>query len=347
MTTKVILDHGATLERISSILTKYEHKVGLDNLEFIGAVPGTDTITTLPSTFPEGDYRYKVCTTVKKGKREGKRLIDIVSENSFTYRSAESYYGSKSCRAVNAVEKAENSWIMPFSFKNEHINNLLVLYSMAFWTGCVNYGYVEVNPCQYNKDALDRCLGGLGNLSFSVHNDVYYITDTSLSRELALLGLPLQQGKKASIRDFNMPWFVDFMFGNHFKDDSMQRIEEFRKIFLYSLLSDRTRNIRCKDSLGVNLIGSRTKIIGERMVKKVAEQFMMTFNDMQLSDNDFLTDRVYKNRPPSKQRFENRIYLRRQNMHTLIKSFTGKFDYESLPHVEVKRLAGQELCGFL
>ena len=86
---------------------KVVDKTNLDDVIFVGTSYASNVLTTLPSTYPKGDYRYAVCKTVKEGKAANLSLAEINRDNPMWERNAREiassyYYG---CTALVGIYK--------------------------------------------------------------------------------------------------------------------------------------------------------------------------------------------------------------------------------------------------
>ncbi|MBW2974999.1 hypothetical protein KY366_04750 [Candidatus Woesearchaeota archaeon] len=285
------------------------------------------------------------------------------------------YYNENIPRSVSSVDVATKRGIIPFGYNNPKIRYLNALFALAFWTGNISQGLVNTKPCDTNegivKDVLDK-LGykkrednsgkrGLASTDPKKEDGKYAIPKpqnyqlccSAASRSFGILGLPYREGRKASNKDFRIPWYALFMSGlleegQKFDDRSVGYSQEFQKIFIYALLSDKT-NVG-GDTVLVNLMGSHSENIGKGLTGTTSRILMNVFPGVQISeDNQITTEQVFKGRDD--YNFRNTIYIEDKNwmpfIDTLEKDSGQSFDPKEPSYMEVRRLSGIALRGLV
>jgi|GEM_PF-6807702 hypothetical protein len=75
----VILDNSLAEANARQLLARMP-LVNLDDIVFVGEHPALNTITTLPSTFPEGDLRHATWEATQRGIQEGRTVAALVRD---------------------------------------------------------------------------------------------------------------------------------------------------------------------------------------------------------------------------------------------------------------------------
>ncbi|MBI2135487.1 hypothetical protein HYU06_00255 [Candidatus Woesearchaeota archaeon] len=328
---QVIFDHNQSKKKLRRILKSSGQMVDLESIVLVGDEPDANTITTLPSTFPRGDFRYKVCSLVKREKQAGKTVTQICRDHpGLKIGEVRNYFYKTNARSANSVEAAIEQGILPFSYNNPNIDSLNTLFALAFWTGCVSHSSVDVHPSEYNKPVLERLVNSLGYTlvnsdergiqqpGYTVEKDAYRLISSALARIFGLLGIPFQQGNKLQIKEFEIPWYAQFMqaglFGKRqdFNKASQARVNAFCRIFCYALLSDKTCNAKMREGVGIDLMTTSTMKTGKKLTTDVANMLMQAFPSLSIPDNHRMTTRK------NDYSFKNRIYLYSTDMPIII-----------------------------
>lgn len=354
-----ILDHEKAASAAKHVLKISGDNLSLDSIIFVGEFPSLNTITTLPSTFPDGDLRYKVWVITQREKKSGKTVAEIVREQKLPKALVHSYYYGSTPYAARSVFSATEEGILPFSYKNPNIDNLNSLFALAFWTGCVTQGIVQVRPNELNKSTLDAILNSLGyshiensdrseqqKKSYTVEKNIYYVLSSALARTFGLLGLPYERGHKAAMATFDIPWYADFMYGRMFfrdgqgfDDASREKVEKFRRAFCYALLSDKTVTANMKNGVSVELMGTYSMEKGTEITRKVATMLMKAFPGLEIPDENLMTTKKGHQRDT----YRNRIFLYSGNITPLMEQLrvTSSHDADSRKplYLQIRELA--------
>lgn len=358
----VIVNHEKAVSKAKHVLEISGNELSLDSIIFVSEYPSLNTITTLPSTFPDGELRYKVWAITQREKKSGKTVAEIVREQKLPRALLKSYYYGNTPYAARSVISAVEEGILPFSYKNPNIDNLNALFALAFWTGCVIQGIVQVRPNDFNKRPLEDILNSLGysniehsdiseqqKKSYTVQKNVYYVLSSALARAFGLLGLPYERGHKAAMTTLDIPWYVDFMYGRMFRvgqdfdDASREKVEKFRRAFSYALLSDRTVTANMENGVSVELMGTYSMEKGTEITEKVATMLMKVFPGLEIPGENLMTTKKGRHR----ETYRNRIFLYSWNIGSIMEQLRSApsrdVDSRKPLYLQIRELAASAL----
>ena len=349
--------------RATAVLENLGGKVRLDDIIFVDDTYRANSITTLPSTFPDGDLWYTIYLNTVAARRDGKTPREILSMYNYPRHLVQKYYSGVVPVSGKSVNSAMEEKILPFGFSNPNINNLNALFSLVFWSGSIGKAVVEVVSNCYTRNPLEKILGEIGytnadassnsgangSHNFRAYDNTYYICSAALARSFGLLGLPLNRHDKSKMADFGVPWYARFIAGDFFNykqgfdDASNSKAEDFLRTFCYALLADKTQPRFHQDGLRIPLISTFSEEVGINFSMNIAEIMKKAFVELEISRGNIVTTKKGEGRSS----YFNRINLTRDEamyLHSLLRNLTGQCDGGSLPlNLDVRRMAGQLL----
>jgi hypothetical protein len=356
-----VLLNNEQARKAAATLFRESPPIHLENITFVGAMPKKGTITTLASTFPEGELRFEQYHITQAEKALGKSCAQIANDHDWKLPRIRNYFYTSSPRSVQSVEAAEKEGILPLNYTNPNITALNTLFALNFWTGCINQGLVAIVPNEQNRPALEAALNHAGyhheehkdnaKAIYTVHEGMFYLQSSILARTFALLGLPFRQGHKANIKNFDIPWYMDCMFSEPsdtiFDDASQEQVNIFRRQCMYALLSDKTNALQLdhdnalQDAISLNLMGTQTQALGKKLTNKVSRMLHKVFG-LELSKEHMKTFPK-----AGRNTYVNRLYVPAEQHAPLLKQLhegAGERAYLNNPlHMKVRSLAGKAL----
>ncbi len=233
-----------------------------------------------------------------------------------------------------------------------------MLFSFSFWTGCIAQGYVQVVPNKHTQPLIENLITQLGyqkkseerapGTSYIYHKGAYLVCSSALSRTFALLGLPYREGNKSTAVDFNLPWYVRFMNEEFCREkqtlNPQQKVDQFRRMFCYVLLSERTHTIapNRKDGVTIELMTTYSKEVGQAFTRQILTMFRTAFG-IEISEEEIFQRQ--RNTEQTKSHANNRIYLRGEHVNTLLNQMEIYIKSEHVVpyHIQVRQAAAMQL----